>query len=54
MMNIGRRAVDHAGFDSSFWEHNSETVKNILMILDKIIEQVSVECHIQMLLVFIF
>ena len=30
-----------------FWEHNSATVRNILMTLGGIVEQVSTECHIQ-------
>ena len=41
-MSIGRPVVDN-----SFPEHNSATVKNILMILGRNIEQVSAECRIQ-------
>ena len=34
---------------SSFWfpEHNSLTIRNILMALGRIIEQVNAECHLQ-------
>ena len=44
MMNVGGRAVGRAGFNSLFLEHNSATVRNILMILGRIIEQDSTEC----------
>ena len=30
-----------------FLERNSASIRNILMVLDRIIEQVSVECHMQ-------
>ena len=33
-----------------FPEHNSVTIRNILMILDRIIEQVNMECRIQLCL----
>ena len=36
-----------AGFNNSFPKHNSATVRNILKILGRIIEQVSAECRIQ-------
>ena len=32
---------------TSFSEHNFATVWNILMVLGRIIEQVSMECHVQ-------
>ena len=31
----------------SFPERNSATIKNILMVLSRLIEQVNVECHMQ-------
>ena len=37
MLNVGGRA----GVDNSFPEHNSATIRNILMILGRIIVQVS-------------
>ena len=43
MMNVGRRV----GVNISFPEHNSETFRNIVIMLGKIIEQVTAECHIQ-------
>ena len=43
MMNVGGRA----GVNNSFPEHNSETVRNILTILGRIIEQVNTECRKQ-------
>ena len=36
-----------AGVNNSFPEHNSVTLKNVLTILDRIIEQVNTECRIQ-------
>ena len=47
MMNVGGRAVCRAGVNNSFPEHNSATVRNISMILDRIIEKVSIECRVQ-------
>ena len=35
------------GVNNSFPEHNSATVRNILMILGRITEKVSVECRVQ-------
>ena len=36
-----------AGVNISFTEHCSETVRNSLMVLDRIIEKVNVECCMQ-------
>ena len=43
MMNVGGRA----DVNNSFLEHNSATVRNILTILGRIIEQVNTECRVQ-------
>ena len=42
-MNVGGRA----GVNNSFPEHNSASVRNILTILGRIIEQVNMECRVQ-------
>ena len=34
-------------FSFRFPEHKSATVRNILMVLGRIIEQISAECHMQ-------
>ena len=47
MMNVGGRAIGQVGVNNSFPKHNSTTVRNILMILGRIIEQVRAECRIQ-------
>ena len=41
------RAVGRAGVNNSFPEYNFATVENILVILGRIIEQVSTECRVQ-------
>ena len=44
MMNVGGQgAVGQAGVNISFPEHNSATIRNILMLLGRIIEQVNAE-----------
>ena len=45
MMNVGRWAVGRAGDNISFPEHNSATLRNILMVLGRIIEQVNANCR---------
>ena len=47
VMNVGGRAVGRVGVNNSFPEHNSATVRNILMTLGRIIEQVSAEGRVQ-------
>ena len=47
MMNVDGRAVGRSGVNNSFPEQNSATVRYILMLLGKFIEQVSAECRIQ-------
>ena len=51
-MNVGAhrgKVVGRAGINNLFHEHNSSTVRNILMIhvLSRLIEQVSAECRVQ-------
>ena len=36
-----------AGISISLPEHNTATVRNIVMVHDRIIEEVSVDCHMQ-------
>ena len=43
MMNVGGRV----GVNNSFPEHNSATVRNIVTMLGRIIEQVNTDCRIQ-------
>ena len=43
----GLRAGGWAGVNNWLPEHNSETVRNILMIHGGIIEQVNAECRVQ-------
>ena len=50
MMNVGGRArgwlgVGRAGVNISFAEHIYATVRNILMVLGRIIEQVNADCR---------
>ena len=45
MMNAGGRAVGRAGVNISFPEHNSATLRNILMVLGRIIEQANEDCR---------
>ena len=48
MMNVGGgRAVGRAGVNKSCPELNSAIVRNILIILGRIIEQVRAECLVQ-------
>ena len=51
MMNVGGRvggrSVGRADVNNSFPEHNSATVRNILMIFGRIIEQISAKCRVQ-------
>ena len=42
---MGGWAVGRAGFNIPFPEQNSATVRNILMVLDRIIEQVNADCR---------
>ena len=50
-MNVGgwaRERLDgRAGVNISFPEHNSATLKNVLMVFGRIIDQVSAKCHMQ-------
>ena len=48
MTNAGQLMVGPAGVNNSFPEHNSATVRNILMILGRIIKQLSEECRIKL------
>ena len=41
----GRLGGCRAGLNISFPEHNSATLKNILMVLGRIIEQVNADCR---------
>ena len=45
MMNVSVRAVGRAGVNISFPEHNSESGRNILMVLGRIIEQAIANCR---------
>ena len=45
MMNVSVRAVGRAGVNISFPEHNSETGRNILMVLGRIIERAIANCR---------
>ena len=47
MMNVGGREGGRAGVNNSVPEHNSTTIRNILTILGRIIEQVNTKCRIQ-------
>ena len=47
MLHVGGQAAGRLakGFNISFPEHSSGTVRNILMVLDRIIEQVNADCR---------
>ena len=45
MMNVGGRVFGRAGVNVSFPKHNSATIRNILMVLGRIIEQVNANCR---------
>ena len=47
MVNVGSRVDRRTGVNNLFPEHNSTTVRNILTILGRIIEQVNTECRVQ-------
>ena len=47
MMNVGGWVGGRAGVNNSFPEHNYATVRNILTILGRIIEQVNTEYCVQ-------
>ena len=45
MMNVSGWAVAQEGVYISYPEHNSATVRNILMVLSRIIEQTNADCR---------
>ena len=45
MMNFSRREGGWLGVNILFPEHNSATLRNVLMVLGKNIEQVNVDCR---------
>ena len=47
MMSISGRSRGWAGVNISFLEHNSATIKTILMVHGRIIKQVSGKCCMQ-------
>ena len=44
MMNFGKRAVGRAGVSISFPEHNSAPLRDILVVLGRIIKQLNADC----------